>query len=343
MNTRERFFATIARKQVDRPAFWLGMPTDEALPILYDYFGVTNYTDLKLKIDDDIWTVEMPYHSPYSDAIYSAFDFAKKDAVIQERTLTAPGFFEHYEEPEAVDLFDWPDPERYISTEECKRVVNQAPEGYPVMAVIWSAHFQDACAAFGMEDALVKMKTCPELFDAVIDRITDFYLKANRIFFEAVKGRLDAVLIGNDFGTQTGLILSPEDLRRFVFKGTRKIIEQAKEYGLTVIHHSCGAISEVIDDLIDCGADVIHPIQAMAKGMEPQSLKLGFGDRVSFCGGVDAQHLLVNGSAEEIAQKVRELCRIFPTGLIVSPSHEAILPDVPPENIEAIRRAVNNR
>ena len=69
MNKRERFFATISRKQVDRPAFWLGMPTDEALPILYDYFGVTNYTDLKLKIDDDIWTVEIPYHSPYSDAI----------------------------------------------------------------------------------------------------------------------------------------------------------------------------------------------------------------------------------------------------------------------------------
>jgi uroporphyrinogen decarboxylase len=149
--------------------------------------------------------------------------------------------------------------------------------------------------------------------------------------------------IGNDFGSQNGLMLSPDLLRELVFPGTKKLIDQAHSYGLKVIHHSCGAVAEIIPDLIELGVDVIHPIQALATGMEPQNLKSRFGGKVSFCGGVDAQNLLVNGSPEELASKVRELCEIFPTGLIISPSHEAILPDIPPANIEALFKSFSSR
>lgn len=107
-----------------------------------------------------------------------------------------------------------------------------------------------------------------------------------------------------------------------------------------MIYHSCGAISDIIPDLIDAGVDIIHPIQALAAGMEPEGLKEKFGDRVSFCGGVDTQELLVHGTPEDVRKKVEELKRLFPTGLILSPSHEAILPDVPPENIGALFDAV---
>jgi uroporphyrinogen decarboxylase len=65
-------------------------------------------------------------------------------------------------------------------------------------------------------------------------------------------------------------------------------------------------------------------------------LKKLFGEKAAFCGGVDTQHLLVNADAAQVAAKVRELREIFPTGLIISPSHEAILPDVPPRNIRAL-------
>ena len=88
------------------------------------------------------------------------------------------------------------------------------------------------------------------------------------------------------------------------------------------------------------GVDAIHPIQALAAKMEPERLKKDFGDKVSFCGGVDAQHLMVNGSPEEVTAKVKELKELFPTGLIISPSHEAILTDTKPENVEALFKAV---
>ena len=237
-------------------------------------------------------------------------------------------------------VFDWPDPAAYIDAAECRRRVEMAPEGKTVLGILWSAHFQDTCAAFGMETALMNMIAAPELYEAVNEKVLEFYLKANRIFYEATKGKLHAVLIGNDMGSQRGLMISPELVRRFVIPGCRRLTEQAHSYGLKVIYHSCGAISDIIPDLIDAGVDIIHPIQALAAGMEPEGLKEKFGDRVSFCGGVDTQELLVHGTPEDVRKKVEELKRLFPTGLILSPSHEAILPDVPPENIGALFDAV---
>ena len=340
MTKKQRFHATIERKPVDRPASWLGIPTAAAMPALLSHFNATDMAGLKIAIGDDVWPVELPYHSPFSDAIYMAFDFAKHGHLVnEERTLNSPGTFEEITDPAAVEAFPWPDPIAYIDHAECRAVVSEAPDGYAVLGVVWSAHFQDACAAFGMETALMNMVAEPEIFRAVIDRITEFYLKANGAFYAAAADKLDAVLIGNDFGSQTSLMLSRELIRDFVLPGTKALIDQAKSYGLKVIHHSCGAIRDLIPDLIEIGVDAIHPIQALASGMGAAGLARDFGKSASFCGGVDAQNLLVNGSPEEVKACVRELRKLFPTGLVISPSHEAILPDIAPENIRALFEA----
>ena len=340
MTKKQRFHATIERKPVDRPASWLGIPTAAAMPALLSHFNATDMAGLKIAIGDDVWPVELPYHSPFSDAIYMAFDFAKHGHLVnEERTLNSPGYFEDITDPAAVADFPWPDPSAYISPAECGAVADAVPGDYAVLGVVWSAHVQDACAAFGMETALMNMVTEPEMFRAVIDRITEFYLKANGLFFEAAGDKLDAVLIGNDFGSQTSLMLSRELIRDFVLPGTKALIDQAKSYGLKVIHHSCGAIRDLIPDLIEIGVDAIHPIQALASGMGAPGLARDFAKSASFCGGVDAQNLLVNGSPEEVKACVRELRRLFPTGLVISPSHEAILPDIAPENIRALFEA----
>ena len=103
---------------------------------------------------------------------------------------------------------------------------------------------------------------------------------------------------------------------------------------------SCGAIRELIPDLVEIGVDAIHPIQALATGMDAEGLARDFGGKASFCGGVDAQNLLVNGTPADIRKRVMELKRLFPTGLVISPSHEAILPDIPPENVAALFEAL---
>lgn len=337
MNSIERFFATVDRKPVDRPAAWIGMPDIKAQPALFEHYGVKNMHELKIAVGDDFYAVEVPYEAPTANAIYAAFDWYMDGNVdAEERTLTADGCFKDAEELEDLDFFEWPDPAKYIDPEECRRRVEMAPEGKVTLGMLWSAHFQDACASFGMETAMMNMVANPEIYEAVDKKIVEFYLKANEIFYEATKGKLHAVLIGNDMGSQRGLMLSPDMVRRFIIPGAKQLVEQAHSYGLKVIYHSCGSIVDVIPDLIDAGVDIIHPIQALAYGMEPSNLKEKFDGQVSFCGGVDTQDLLVNGTAEMVRAKVKELRTIFPTGLIISPSHEAIMPDVPPANIKAM-------
>ncbi|WP_346857755.1 uroporphyrinogen decarboxylase family protein [uncultured Draconibacterium sp.] len=345
MKHKDRFFATIENAPVDRPASWLGLPVPAAEPALKKYFGVSSIDELKKVIDDDIYPIEVPYNYAPSNHIACAFDFAKVSHLDtpDERTLTAPGFFEDYENPEDVDKFNWPDPAKYLDRVEAKRRAKAIDENYARMGIMWSAHFQDACSAFGMEHALMTMLMNPDMFQAVIDRITEFYLKANEIFYEATKGYLDVVLIGNDFGSQTGLMLDPDLIRQMVLPGTKQLIDQAKSYGLKVMHHSCGSIFPIVEDLVETGADIIHPIQALAADMSVENVHKHFAGKTAFCGGIDAQYLLVKGTPLEIEKRVKEVKQIFPTGLIISPSHEAVLPDIAPENIEALFKAVNTK
>ena len=88
------------------------------------------------------------------------------------------------------------------------------------------------------------------------------------------------------------------------------------------------------------GVDVVHPIQSLAADMDVETLKKTFKNKGAFCGGVDAQELLVNGTPEQISAEVKRIIKVFPSGLVISPSHEAILPDIYPANIEAMYKAV---
>ena len=340
MNSIERFYATIEHKEVDRPACWLGDPTPAAAEKLCEYYKVADIKELKRVCGDDFYAVEIPYHSPTCNAIFAAFDWYMNgsNVDVEHRTLTANGCFcdcEDVEDAEAVN-FPWPDPEKYIDPDLCRQLVDEAPAGKTVMGMMWACHFQDTCAAFGMQNALMNMVAEPDLVHYVDDHIVDFYVKALKIFLEATKGKVHAILIGDDIGSQRGLMISPKLVAEFVIPGAKKLIELAHSYGVKVFYHSCGSIVEAIPQLIEAGVDIIHPIQALAAGMQPENLKAKFEGQVAFCGGVDTQDLLPNGKPEEIRAKVKELRTIFPTGLIISPSHEALQDDVPPQNVKAL-------
>ena len=221
MTHRERFFATIARQEVDRPASWLGLPVPSALPKLFAHFGVDSVDALKRKIDDDVYPIPVPYHNPPTNDIGCSLAFAKSGAggAQDERTLTAPGFFEDMTDPALVERFPWPDPEEHIDFAEARRLAQQAPEDCARMGIMWAAHFQDACSAFGMENALLTMMIAPEMFRAVIDRITEFYLRCGEIFYEATRGYLDAVLIGTTSAARTACSSPPRSCANTSFQG----------------------------------------------------------------------------------------------------------------------------
>jgi uroporphyrinogen decarboxylase len=90
--------------------------------------------------------------------------------------------------------------------------------------------------------------------------------------------------------------------------------------------------------IIDAGVDGIHPLQAKAAGMDAVTLSREFGRDLVFMGGVDTQQLLPFGKPKEIMEEVRRLIDIFGPDYIISPSHEALLSNVSPENLLAMSR-----
>ena len=105
-----------------------------------------------------------------------------------------------------------------------------------------------------------------------------------------------------------------------------------------ILYHTCGSVYELIPEFIDCGIDILNPIQPLAKNMEPERLKKAFGDEVCFHGGIDQQKVLPLYNPGEVKEYVRRVVSTLTPGYIVAPSHQ-IQGDVPPENIQAMYAA----
>jgi len=105
--------------------------------------------------------------------------------------------------------------------------------------------------------------------------------------------------------------------------------------------HSCGDVSDIIEDFIEMGIDVLDPVQVSAKGMKIDKLKELYGDKISFHGGIDTQNLLPFGNIADVKSEVYRTINVLGSsgGYIVSPVHH-VVGDVPPENLVAIRDAV---
>ena len=97
-----------------------------------------------------------------------------------------------------------------------------------------------------------------------------------------------------------------------------------------------------IPDLIDCGVDILNPIQPGVYMMECERLKADYGDRITFWGGIDTQHLLPEGSEEDVQKEVAHILSVMGDrgGYILSPAH-TIQYDVPARNLIAIYRGAD--
>ena len=207
-----------------------------------------------------------------------------------------------------------------------------------VFTGMWSCFFHQVADFFGMENYFIKMYEEPKIVEAVTERVVDWYVASNEKFFQGLGDRADVLFFGNDFGTQLDLFISPEMFRKFVLPGFKRIIEVGKKYNKKILLHSCGSIYRIIPDLIEAGVDAIHPIQAAAVGMSAKDLAQYKND-IAFVGGIDAQSFFVNATPDEISREVDRVRSILGPNIVISPSHERILPNVPVENLRAMALA----
>jgi len=239
-----------------------------------------------------------------------------------------------------VDDFPWPNPD-YLDFADVLAQLRDAGEVYRASG-FWCPFFHTVADFFGMENYFVKMFTHPKVVHAVTERVVGYYLEANRQLFKVAGPEIDSFFFGNDFGTQLDLLVGPAQMREFVFPHFRRLTELARAHGYQVILHSCGAIHRVIPELIAMGVQCLHPLQALAANMDAATLAHDFKGRLAFLGGIDTQHLLVHATPAEVAAEVRRVTALLGPRLIISPSHEAVLPNVPPENVQAMAAAACN-
>jgi uroporphyrinogen decarboxylase len=180
------------------------------------------------------------------------------------------------------------------------------------------------------------MHTHPHLVEAAFERVCTFYLEANTRLYDLVGDTMEAYFFGNDLGTQRGLMVGPEQLERFIMPWVRRLSAQAHERGYQVILHSCGSVHQIIGRFVDAGIQCLHPLQARAADMDAATLARDFKGSIAFLGGIDTQELLVHGSPDDVRVEARRVKHLLGPHIIISPSHEALLPNVPPENVEAM-------
>jgi hypothetical protein len=148
-----------------------------------------------------------------------------------------------------------------------------------------------------------------------------------------------AYVTGTDFGTQNGPLVSPRTYRELFLpfhKQTNGWIH--KHTAWKIFLHSCGSVFDLIEDFITAGFDILNPVQTSADRMDSGELKERFGDRITFWGGgVDTQHTLPFGSAEEVRKEVRERLELFgPGGGFVFNGIHNIQAQVPVTNVLAM-------
>jgi hypothetical protein len=157
-------------------------------------------------------------------------------------------------------------------------------------------------------------------------------------------GLMDVIFMcGTDFGTQSGTFCSPSTFDELWLPYYRKMNDWIHaNTDWKTFKHSCGAVENFMDRFIDAGFDIINPVQCSAFGMDPQTLKDRYGDRLVFWGGgVDTQHVLPFGTPGEVRAQVLERCKIFSRdgGFVFNAIHN-VQAKTPVENIVAMLDAV---
>src|ERR1017187_10835520 len=117
-----------------------------------------------------------------------------------------------------------------------------------------------------------------------------------------------------------------------------------KVANVKVMLHCCGAVRQLLPDLIEAGLDAINPVQISCGGMDAEGLKRDFGRDLAFWGGgCDTQRVLPSGTPAEVRAHVKTQLRIMsPGGGFIFQQVHNILGNVPPADIIAMYHPARN-
>lgn len=248
---------------------------------------------------------------------------------------------------ESLENYCWPDPYslgRIGGLEErAKKLHEEGKFAIVAKDVVSGGPLEYGCWLRGTEQFMIDMVANKQFARELITRVESVILGLWEVFLDAVGEYVDIVQTSEDLGSQSSLLISPQ-LYREMLKPTRvrinNLIKSLAPHA-KVFYHSCGAIYELIPDIIETGVDILNPVQPRAFGMDPARLKKEFGSRLCFHGGIDVQQTLPHGSPRDVEYEVRERIGQLGKGggYIVAPAN-VIQNDIPPANIVSMCEAV---
>jgi uroporphyrinogen decarboxylase len=202
------------------------------------------------------------------------------------------------------------------------------------------AQLKPAMYLRGIENTFADLALHPEIVQAILDRIKAFYLAYLERILDAAGGKIDIVLTGDDFGSQQGLLISPDTWRTYIQPGFAAYVDLIKSYNATAMHHTCGSVVDLLPDLIACGLDVLQSIQPEADRMSLADLKARYGRELCFHGGISIQQTMPFGSPDDVRAAVREIAEIVkPDGGYIFGTAHNIQADTRIENVRALLNA----
>ena len=265
-------------------------------------------------------------HMPKEGGLY--FDWV--DFPVHEATM------------EALDTYTWPrpDPPEYLAhlREQAEFLYHHTDYALVGSAVIGGGIFEQPARTMGLESFLMALVSEPGFADRMMGHVTDIYVESCTNYLEHVGEYLQVFTYWDDLCGQNGWLIAPDTYRKMIKPKQGRLVEAIKaKTDAKIYYHSCGAVFDLIPDLIELGFDILNPVQVSAQGMDTKRLKQEYGRDITFWGGgVDTQVVLPFGTPQQVADEVRRrIDDLAPGGGFVFAAVHNIQAFVPPENIVA--------
>lgn len=238
----------------------------------------------------------------------------------------------------AIDSYQPPDPNRPELYKDAEYLIENFKDEFYITGVTVTTIFETAWALRGLTALLMDFLVNPDLAEQIIDIPFRYHLSAAE---RLVEMGVDMIWTGDDFGTQKGMVISPETWRNFFKPRMAEFFATLKRINpeIKIAYHSDGKIEPIIPDLIEIGLDVLNPIQPAC--MDPAVIKKQYGDHLCFWGTVDEQYTLPFGTPDNVRTEIQTRIRTAGKngGLIIGPTHHVQL-DTPLDNFFAMHDAI---
>jgi len=307
------------------------------------YFGVNTLDELKEYLGNTIISVEPEYIGPkkYDPQGRPLNAWGTLDGQMY-KTYSAlfPRPLAGAESAADVEAYHWPSPDDFNFTKMRKHL--EADTKHARIGPSWSPVFSRLLELFGMEQALMNFYLNPVIIEAALSRLDHFYTNFFQRELDTCSDVLDLFGIGDDFAENRKLFISPDHWRKYFKPLYAKWFEMAKKKGLKTFMHACGAISEVLPDLIDIGLDAWQTVQTHLPGNEPERIKREFGHHLTFVGAINTTHILGKMTPDEVRAHVREqILKLGKSGGYICSADHTIMPEVSPENVAAMYEEIH--